>query len=225
MRKTAKFLTLAVALAATFTGTAKADEGFEIGADIVSTYVWRGTELSDSPAIQPSLSYTFPGIGVQVGAWGSYAVDDKTDGSRYKEIDLFVSVPVGPVTMTVTDYNGAPDSNAFDFSKSSQNVVEVSAAYSIDDLSLLAAINVAGKEAGGAKNAVYCEAGYQFYDKDGYTASGVIGAGDQAFYGDTLSNGFTIVNTGISVSKDRYTASYVYNPDSEKSALVFMASF
>ncbi|ABB24027.1 hypothetical protein [Pelodictyon luteolum] len=224
MRKTAKFLTLAVALAATFTGTAKADEGFSIGADIISTYVWRGTELSDSPSIQPSLSYTFSGIGIEIGAWGSYAIDDKADGTRYKEIDLYASVPVGPVTLTVTDYCDAAADNSFDFSQDGPNVVELSASYGIDDLSLLAAINVAGKE-GSAKNAVYCEAGYQFYDKDGYTASGVIGAGDQAFYGDTLSNGFTIVNTGISVSKDRYTASYVYNPDSEKSVLAFMASF
>jgi len=88
MKKTAKFLTVAALLATGFSGTAMADEGFDIGADIVSTYVWRGSELDSSPAIQPSLTYTFAGIGVQVGAWGSYAVSENS-GSRYKEIDLF----------------------------------------------------------------------------------------------------------------------------------------
>ncbi len=69
MKKTTKFLTVAALLATGFSGTAMADEGFSIGADVVSSYVWRGTELGDSFAIQPSLSYTFPGMGVEIGAW------------------------------------------------------------------------------------------------------------------------------------------------------------
>ncbi|QEQ57101.1 TorF family putative porin [Chlorobium phaeovibrioides] len=219
MKKTTKFLTVAALLATGFSGTAMADEGFSIGADVVSSYVWRGTELGDSFAVQPSLTYTFAGSGVEVGAWGSYAVAEN-DGSRYKEIDLYVSVPVGPLTLTATDYFTAADGNkSFDFTDDGPNVVEISASYAIDDLSLLAGVNVAGFD---TNNAVYCEAGYQFYDKDGYTASGFVGAGNEVY---TTDADFNVVNTGISVSKDRYTASYVYNPDSEMSHLVFMASF
>ena len=59
MKKTAKLISLAVALFAGLGGTAQA-EGFKIGADVVSSYVWRGGEFGDSPAIQPALSYTFP---------------------------------------------------------------------------------------------------------------------------------------------------------------------
>ncbi|KZK75185.1 MAG: hypothetical protein A3K90_05550 [Pelodictyon luteolum] len=223
MRKTAKFLTLAVALAATFTGTAKADEGFSIGADVVSSYVWRGTEFDGGLNIQPSLSYTFAGIGVEVGAWGSYAVSE-TNGTRYKELDLFASVPVGPVTMTVTNYNcTAGTGNTFDFGEDGPNVVELSASGDIDDLSLLAAVNLSGID---TKNAVYCEVGYGFYDKDGFTASAFVGGGSEAYYRPgSSSTDFAVVNTGISVSKDRYTAAYIYNPDSEKSFLTFMASF
>jgi len=224
MKKTAKFLTVAALLAIGFSGTAMADEGFDIGADIVSTYVWRGSELDSSPAIQPSLTYTFAGIGVQVGAWGSYAVSENS-GSRYKEIDLFATVPLGPGNITVTSYSDVSDDNnskTFDFSSDGISSVEVSAGAEFGDLSLLAAVFVAGNDYG---NATYCEAGYQFYDKDGYTASAVLGAGDEDYYGDAEGKKFAVVNTGISVSKDRYTASYVYNPDSEKSSLVFMASF
>ena len=46
MKKTAKLLTLAVALFAGFGGTAQA-EGFKIGADAVTSYVWRGIDLGN----------------------------------------------------------------------------------------------------------------------------------------------------------------------------------
>ncbi len=240
MKKTVKLLSLAAAIFAGLSGTAQA-EGFKIGADVVSSYVWRGTEISvfngglgDSPAIQPALSYTFPGIGVVVGAWGSYAVTENS-GHRYKEVDLYVAVPVGPFTLTATDYYVpfvGGTNRTFDFSSDGPNVVEVSVGYAKDNLSLLAAINVAGNtgsSSNGVQNAKYFEAGYKFYSKDGYTAKGVVGLGDEDFYGDQFgiqkTGNIALVNTGISVSKDRYTASYVYNPDTEASHLVFMASF
>ena len=106
-------------------------------------------------------------------------------------------------------------------------MVELSVGYAEKNLSLLAAINVAGNDTTiGYKNAKYFEAGYKFYDKDGYTAKGVVGFGDEDYYGNPANgDNIALVNTGISVSKDRYTASYVYNPNTEKSNLVFMASF
>lgn len=226
MKKTAKLLTLAVALFAGLGSTAQA-EGFKVGADVVSSYVWRGLELDNSPAIQPALSYTFAGSGIVVGAWGSYSVSE-SNGSRYKEVDLYATVPVGPFNLTLTDYYVPADGNtkSFDFSNDGPNVVEVSVSYAKDDLSLLAAINVAGNDTTpGYKNAKYFEAGYKFYDKDGYTAKGVVGVGDEDYYGDEEGDNIALVNTGISVSKDRYTASYIYNPDTEASNLVFMASF
>lgn len=226
MKKTAKLATLAIALFAGLGSTAQA-EGFKIGADVVSSYVWRGGELGDSPAIQPALSYTFPGIGVVVGAWGSYAISEN-DGERYKEVDLYLTVPVGPLSLTLTDYYVPVDGNSdsFDFTSDGPNTLEVSVGYSHENLSLLAAMFVGGND---YDNAKYFEAGYKFYDKDGYSAKAVVGAGDEDYYGDQYgieeSDSIALVNTGISVSKDRYTASYIYNPDTEKSHLVFMASF
>ncbi len=236
MKKTAKLLTLAVALFAGFGGTAQA-EGFKIGADAVTSYVWRGIDLGNSAAIQPAISYTFAGSGVVIGAWGSYAVTDNVvDGagakSRYKEVDLYATVPVGPFSLTATNYYVPVGDNdkSFDFSCDGPNTVELSVGYAQDNLSLLAAINVAGNDTSiGYKNAKYCEAGYKFYNKDGYTAKGVVGFGDEDYYSDNdrgrKNDSFALVNTGISVSKDRYTASYIYNPNTEVSHLVFMASF
>jgi len=225
MKKTAKLLTLAVALFAGLSSTAQA-EGFKVGADVVSGYVWRGLSLDNSPAIQPALSYTFAGSGIVVGSWGSYSVSE-SNGSRYKEVDLYATVPVGPVNLTVTDYYTVGDNTrSFDFSSDGPNVIEVSLSYAKDNLNLMAAINVAGNDTSvGFKHAKYCEAGYKFYDKDGYTAKGVVGLGDEDYYGDNGGDNIALVNTGISVSKDRYTTSYIYNPDREESTLVFMASF
>jgi hypothetical protein len=223
MKRSAKLLALAVALFAGFGASTAQAEGFKVGADVVSSYVWRGTDYGDSPAIQPTLSYTFKN-GIAVGAWGSYAVTEN-NGDRYKEIDLSVSLPVGPFTFAVTDYNNNPEgAKAFDFSNDSSNVVEISTAYAAGNLSLLAAINVAGLE-GAAKNAKYCEASYKVYDKDGYSAKLVAGLGNEDYYGDAEDNHVALVNTGISVAKDRFTGSFIYNPDTEKSYLVFMASF
>ena len=236
MKKTVKLISLAAAIFAGLSGTAQA-EGFKIGADVVSSYVWRGIEIGDSAAIQPALSYTFPGIGVVVGAWGSYAItdnviDDLSNKHRYQEVDLYATVPVGPLSLTVTDYyvvpfNTGSSNRTFDFTSDGPNVVELSVGYAQKNLSLLAAINVAGNDTTiGYKNAKYFEAGYKFYDKDGYTAKGVVGFGDEDYYGNPANgDNIALVNTGISVSKDRYTASYVYNPNTEKSNLVFMASF
>lgn len=73
MKKAVKLVSLAVALFAGLGNTAQA-AGFKIGADVVSSYVFRGTEFGNSVAIQPALSYTCPTTGIIVGAWGSYPV-------------------------------------------------------------------------------------------------------------------------------------------------------
>ncbi len=231
MKRSAKILTLAAALFAGFGTSAAQAEGFKTGVDVVSSYVWRGTTLDDAPNIQPALTYTFSN-GIVVGGWGSYSVKDNAAGDRYNEVDLSVTVPAGPFTVGVVDYynptgkDGA-HSKAFDFSKTGPNVLEADVTYTNGDLGLLAAYNLSGADATDS-HAYYLEANYKFYNKDGYSAKGVVGAGSKYFYGEDSTNlekKLAIVNTGISVSKDRYTASYVYNPISEKATLVFMASF
>jgi len=230
MKKTAKLIALAAVLFAGFgPGNANA-EGFKIGADVVSSYVWRGSELGNSVAVQPALSYTCKS-GLSIGAWGSYALTEDNDGNRYKEVDLTISMPIGPVTLAVTDYNADPandnpdDGGVFDFREDGSNTIEVSASYSQDNIGLMAGVFVGGND---YDNALYCEASYQFYNKDGYTAKAVLGVGSEDYYGDfddEESDKLALVNTGISVSKDRFTASAIYNPDKEASFLVFMASF
>jgi hypothetical protein len=222
MKKTVRLLSLAVALFAGLSGNAQAD-GFKIGADVVSSYVWRGGELSNSPAIQPAVSYTFPSSGIIAGAWGTNAFSESS-GSRYQETDLYVTVPVGAVTVTVTDYYVpiTGNSKAFDFSSTGANTVELSAAYTKEELTLLAAINVTGNTFNTAK---YFEAGYKIYDQDKYTAKAFVGAGNKSQYAIGYGDEFALVNLGVTLTKESYSASYVYNPASEKANFIFTASF
>ncbi|UWX58453.1 hypothetical protein NY406_04095 [Chlorobaculum sp. MV4-Y] len=227
MKKTAKLIALAAVLFAGFgSSNAMADEGFKIGADVVSSYIWRGYEADNSVNVQPNLSYTFKN-GLSIGLWGSYGLNSD-DGYRYKEVDATISMPIGPVTLAVTDYNLDPannnpdDGGVFDFRDDGANTIEVSAAYSYENIGLMAGVFVAGND---YDNAWYCEANYKFYDKNGYTAKATAGLGNEGYYGDGEGKKLALVNTGIAVSKDRYTASAIYNPDTEQSYLVFMASF
>ncbi len=215
MKKTSKFFTLLVGLVMMFSATAQA-EGFSVGADIVSRYVWRGTQFGDGIAAQPWLSYTFPGIGVEVGAWGSYDLSDD-DAS---EADLYLTIPLGEYfSFTVTDYffpTGSFD-DYFDYSDDGAHTIELLAGLDYENFSLFGAVNVSGDD----DNSVYVEAGYAFYDKDDYSASLFVGGGDGAYTnGSNAMGDFDIVNVGISASKDIFSASYIVNPDLETSWVV-----
>ncbi len=79
-----------------------------IGSDIVSRYVWRGTDYGNSPAIQPTLSISAANF--EIGCWGSVATN-----SFYKEIDLYVKYTYKNFSLIFTDYyipstNGTPAS-------------------------------------------------------------------------------------------------------------------
>lgn len=81
-----------------------------VGADLVSRYIWRGQNYGNSPAIQPTLS--LDAFGFTLGAWGSYGlsrstfwIDDSTSvEENYSEIDLFVAYTYKYFTLMLTDY-------------------------------------------------------------------------------------------------------------------------
>ncbi len=79
---------------------------FDVGADFVSRYLWRGQLLANGPAMQPYLSFTpeidTAGIfGLEIGAWGSYGLSSGFDGT---EADLYLTLTAGPFGFTFTDY-------------------------------------------------------------------------------------------------------------------------
>lgn len=88
----------------------KSTVSLDFGADLVSRYIWRGSDYGRAPAVQPSIS--FSAYGLTVGAWGSYAfsrtsfqVNDSisVDG-YYTETDLFISYTYKYFTLMLYDY-------------------------------------------------------------------------------------------------------------------------
>ncbi len=96
---TLKLIAICMVLLIKMTFSSQAQSSFHIEADVVSNYVWRGQMINSNLNIQPTLAYTSPGELFTLGAWGSYGV-----GSYYSEINLFASLSLGPVTLSLVDY-------------------------------------------------------------------------------------------------------------------------
>lgn len=91
---------IAVALlSATMPSTMMAQDKVEAsaGADIVSSYIWRGQNLG-GVSIQPSLGIAYKGF--SLGAWGSIG----TNSADTKELDLTLGYATGGFSISVTDY-------------------------------------------------------------------------------------------------------------------------
>ncbi|MEM7103852.1 MAG: hypothetical protein AAF502_12015 [Bacteroidota bacterium] len=100
--KVTKIKTIVVALSLSLFAIQNVNAQFDVGADFVSRYLWRGLDFSTAPSIQPWVSYSFEkdNFGLEVGAWGSYSFNGN-DGS---EADLYLTISQGPVSLTITDY-------------------------------------------------------------------------------------------------------------------------
>ncbi|MGB0260443.1 MAG: hypothetical protein ACPF99_03430 [Flavobacteriaceae bacterium] len=178
----------------------------DIGADLVSKYVWRGGDFGEA-AIQPYIS-TSIGENVEVGVWASYALTD--DG--LSELDPYISVSLGSFGITATNYtfpgaDGYP--GAFDF-----DGLEISATAEVGPVTLLGGYFTELED-------MYFEASFGLGD------FGVaIGAGDNAYSTD---GEFALCNIAIDYSKDLGSVpafgQLVYNPDVDIMFLVFGVSF
>lgn len=115
MKKVKFFAILAIALFS-YSGV---NAQLAVGADVVSSYVWRGVaQGSNEPNIQPTLSYTAGGF--TLGAWGS----GNFSGSL-KEFDIYATYAFSPLlSLTVTDYNWTFSKEYFDYSKTADHLYE-----------------------------------------------------------------------------------------------------
>lgn len=206
MKKIFALLTVTLLLSA-FT-TVKAQ--FDVGTDIYSSYVWRGTQYC-GPAIQPYVEYSTGGFAI--GAWGSAGFDG------YMEMDLYASYGFDfGLSLGLTDYY-YPGTEYFDVSDTTgAHGFEINLGYEIGGLSVAA--NYMLNEAGGAGTVgedMYFELGYAFENVDIF-----VGAGDGWH---TPDGEFGIVNVGLGTSKeieitDKFSlpmsGSIILNPTTEQ---------
>ena len=191
----------------------------DFGADLVSSYVWRGTQFGSGSHIQP---YMDLGSGnLTGGVWGSFPTSAKGGGN---ELDLWVGYDFGPLALTITNYTFPGEGGLYSKGEGLFNgdYTELSASTSIGTVDLSAGYFT-------EVEALYVELG---------TSIGAIdialGYGDDsadAFYADGESG---LINMSFSGSKDiQITDSYslpvfgsfIVNPKAETAFLVFGISF
>lgn len=220
---------LAAALCATSTAGAQT---VSVGADAVSRYIWRGTDFGESFSIQPALSVSHGGF--EIGSWASYAMDP--DAAGVNEHDLWLAYTVetassGSFSLGVTDYYFPVPGGAqfFDFDGDGLGAhwIEPFASYTGPEtfpITLYGAAFVHNDP----DNSVYLQASYPVR-VDGAEFGLTLGAvgGESPFYG---TDGFSVVNVGLAASKTiqlkervslPVSVSYILNPDSERTFLVF----
>jgi hypothetical protein len=158
-----------------------------IGADLMSRYVWRGSQLSTAPVFQPSFEVS--AFGVSLGAWGSYSFHGYRDGA---EADIYISYSFmdDMFTATITDYFLPSDTTSsqkyFNFDEDETgHVLEGTLSFNGTEnfpLSVLVATNFYGADAirtnddetdaenfnqkDGIQYSTYVEASYAFKVKD-----------------------------------------------------------
>ena len=205
---------------------------FTVGADLVSSYVWRGCKIGSGPNIQPSLKYNTGGL--TLGAWGSYSFHDAGD---VKETDLYASYAFDfGLNIGLTDYyyQGFPFFEVSD--STSSHAFEVNLGYSIKNLSLYANYILNDASAGGPANKpgggdMYFEANYSFKN------FGVFAGAGNGWHTSYKANGddvFALCNLGIKTGKEikvsetfsiPVTAALSINPDKEQLNFVVGFSF
>lgn len=76
------------------------DFSAEIGADLVSNYVWRGQKYGGF-SIQPTATIGWKGLSLE--AWGSFALSPTNNGTD-EEIDILLDYKTGGFHVSITDY-------------------------------------------------------------------------------------------------------------------------
>ena len=209
-------LTLAAlaALAAGLPGAARAEIG--LGADVVSRYVWRGTDFGNAVSVQPGISFSKEAV--EIGAWSSWAIS----GGGANENDLYVTYSVGQLSVTVTDYYFPANAPGDFFNYSDEDgvhILEASAGVDLGMASVMAAFNFLGD----ADDSFWVEASLPLAALSGDTEVGLtVGAGNGVY---TTDGDPGVASVSLDVSDGDYFASYILNPEAEISFLVFGRSF
>lgn len=194
-----------MAIAALSISSAKAQ--FSVGADLVTSYVWRGylqdrTDVTaghltslGTPSIQPFATYTVGGL--TIGSWAS-----GTFTGNVKEVDLYATYAFTPLlSLTITDYNWTFAQSYFNYNKSTDHIFEATLSYAgTESLPLSASVNTmfygADKTSSGKQAfSTYGELGYQVAANAKVFAGGTYSKG---YYG---TDGLAFINAGIKVSK------------------------
>ena len=202
-----------------------------LGTDLVSRYVFRGSDYGNSPHIQPYLSIVYHGL--EIGTWSAYPLNPDAENPS-EEIDIYafytLETPIGTFYPTVYDfYYPYAGIDFFDFDDGEgAHTTELSLLYE-GKIKILAAMNIYNDE----DKSKYVEVGYSHEIGD-VTLDIFAGAGiGESLYWYRIED-TALINVGITGTKeieitDKFKVpvytSFILNPDLEKGYMVFGASF
>ena len=107
MKTLIKYNLFLVSLIFCFTPTQEV-KSQDFGADVVSSYVWRGTQFGSGAHIQPYM--TLGSGNLEAGIWGSFPTTAQGGGN---ELDAYISYDFGPLALTVTNYTFPSDGGVY----------------------------------------------------------------------------------------------------------------
>jgi len=186
---------LAILVIAVLTTTSVSAQ-FSTGADIVSSYVWRGQpQDAGVPNIQPYVSFTTSKL--TLGSWASSSFI-----GTVKEVDLYATYAFSSafaVTLTDYNYNFATQPNYFKYGTGTGHIFEGTVAYTGSKFSASANTMFAGADKNSNDKqalSTYIELGYQINPVAKVFAGGLVSSGTG--YANAATG---ITNVGIKVSK------------------------
>ncbi|OQY29741.1 MAG: hypothetical protein B6244_02830 [Candidatus Cloacimonetes bacterium 4572_55] len=217
----------------------------DVGADLMSRYLWRGINQGNAAHFHPWASYTTGGF--TAGVWGAYALDPNI-GTEENDFSISYTHSLNKsnsVTMTLLDiYYGKLGGSFADFKEDTDPTFvdgdgygghTIEAAFEYSGLfHLLFAMNVYNDE----DNSAYAELGYSL-DVNGVGLYMHIGGSlgeSTSWYGSGTygTKEATITNVGLTARKnieisDKFSlpisASWIWNPDLEESNIVLGVHF
>ncbi|MDR0574844.1 MAG: hypothetical protein LBG96_12595 [Tannerella sp.] len=212
-----------------FTKAQKVELSAGAGADIVSSYIWRGQNLG-GVSIQPTAAISLGGLSLT--AWGSVGFENYDT----KEFDFTLSYGTGGFSAAITDYwFDTPDingdvNNYFDYAAhTTVHMFEATLGYDFGPAAISWNTYFAGmdyKTDGDRAYSTYIEASAPF-KVGGLDMKAELGLTPwESIYSDKLN----IVNIGVKVGKDiRVTESFsipvstkiTFNPNQERCYFVF----
>lgn len=207
---------------------------YSIGADLVSSYIWRGQELGGF-SVQPSATITFNKPGISLGAWASAELFQSGSSVNMKEFDLSLTwSPIDALSIGVTDYYFCTANyiSAWKFDAESSHTIEASLSYDFGPLSASWNTVIGGldhNENGDRSYSTYVELAAP-YKLAGVEGSAAIGASLwEDSYTQCQTTGFKVCNISLSANKEIFKLPFmgqiVFNPYTDKIFFVVGLSF
>jgi len=192
----------------------------DFGADVVSSYVWRGTQFGSGVHVQPYMSL---GSGnLEAGVWGSFPTTAQGGGN---ELDAYLSYDFGPLALTLTNYTFPGDGGVYSedgYGFFQGNYTEISGSTSFMGVELMAGyfteVEALYVEFGFSAGPVDIALAYGDDQGDAWYANGEAGIVNMSFSGSKeiqISDSYSLPVFG----------SFILNPKAETAFLVFGFSF